>query len=160
MLRDDQLSEEQRQGVYRFCRARLMGRISPVWFENLHDFDREADDNIYMIVRMKSEGCKARYALFPLPVEAVGRWFVVPPQHCPEGEGEGDRKMYVMYLDDVVRACLPLVFPGIQCEHFEAWTFKFTRDAEIEIDNDLREGFMQKIRRTRRSLQPCHTQHI
>lgn len=49
-----------------------------------------------------------------------------------------------MYLDDVVRVCLPLVFPGLQGETFEAWTFKFTRDAEMEMDNDLREGFMQK----------------
>ena len=146
MLRDDELNEEQRLGVYRYYRARLMGRISPVWFENLHDFPSarsgqvlEADDNIYMIVRMKSEGCKARYALFPLPVNTVGRWFVL--------NDDDNMGAYVMYLDDVVRACLPLVFPGVQCEYFEAWTFKFTRDAEMEIDNDLREGFMQKIQK-------------
>lgn len=146
MLRDDELNEEQRLGVYRYYRARLMGRISPVWFENLHDFPSarsgqvlEADDNIYMIVRMKSEGCKARYALFPLPVNTVGRWFVL--------NDDDNMGAYVMYLDDVVRACLPLVFPSVQCEHFEAWTFKFTRDAEMEIDNDLREGFMQKIQK-------------
>lgn len=141
ILRDDELNNEQRQRVYQFYRAKLIGRISPVWFENLHDFNKEADDNIYMIVRMKSEGCKARYALFPLPVDAVGRWYVV------NDKDDGNTCANVMYLDDVVRACLPLVFPGLQREHFEAWTFKFTRDAEMEIDNDLREGFMQKIQK-------------
>lgn len=141
ILRDDELNDEQRQRVYLFYKAKLIGRISPVWFENLHDFDKEADDNIYMIVRMKSEGCKAHYALFPLPVDAVGRWYVV------NDKDDGNTCANVMYLDDVVRACLPLVFPGLQREHFEAWTFKFTRDAEMEIDNDLREGFMQKIQK-------------
>ena len=141
ILRDDELNDEQRQRVYLFYKAKLIGRISPVWFENLHDFDKEADDNIYMIVRMKSEGCKAHYALFPLPVDAVGRWYVV------NDNDDGNTCANVMYLDDVVRACLPLVFPGLQREHFEAWTFKFTRDAEMEIDNDLREGFMQKIQK-------------
>ncbi len=153
ILRDDELSEGQRQSVHQFYRTRLIGRISPVWFENLHDFDKEADDNIYMIVRMKSEGCKARYALFPLPVNVVGRWFVVPNEDGKENDNDDDNEnedgkwVSVMYMDDVVRACLPLVFPGVQCEHFEAWTFKFTRDAEMEIDNDLREGFMQKIQK-------------
>ena len=141
ILRDDELNDEQRQRVYLFYKAKLIGRISPVWFENLHDFDKEADDNIYMIVRMTSQGCKAHYALFPLPVDAVGRWYVV------NDKDDGNTCANVMYLDDVVRACLPLVFPGLQREHFEAWTFKFTRDAEMEIDNDLREGFMQKIQK-------------
>ena len=141
ILRDDELNDEQRQRVYLFYKAKLIGRISPVWFENLHDFDKEADDNIYMIVRMTSQGCKAHYALFPLPVDAVGRWYVV------NDNDDCNTCANVMYLDDVVRACLPLVFPGLQREHFEAWTFKFTRDAEMEIDNDLREGFMQKIQK-------------
>lgn len=135
VLKDDALTDEQKEIVYQYYRTKLMGRISPVWFENLHDFDREADDNIYMIVRMKKADAKSRYALFPLPVDAVGRWFVLP--------NDGG----VMYLDDVVRVCLPLVFPGLQFESFDAWTFKFTRDAEMEIDNDLREGFMQKIQK-------------
>ena len=31
------------------------------------------------------------------------------------------------------------------CDGFEAYAFKFTRDAEMEIDNDLRTGTLQKI---------------
>lgn len=73
ILRDDELTDAQRESVYDFYRSRLIGRITPIWFENLHDFDREADDNIYMIVRMKKGDAKPRYALFPLPVDAVGR---------------------------------------------------------------------------------------
>ena len=50
-----------------------------------------------------------------------------------------------MYLDDVVRCCLSLIFNGLDYVRFEAYSFKFTRDAEMEIDNDLRNGMLQKI---------------
>ena len=50
-----------------------------------------------------------------------------------------------MYLDDVIRCCLPLIFSGQDYTNFEAFSFKFTRDAEMEIDNDLRNGVLQKI---------------
>lgn len=147
VLRNDALNEEQRKCVMQFYREKLIGRISPVWFENLHDFDKEADDNIYMIVRMKKEGFKSHYALFPLPVDAVGRWYVLPSVTNNNEETDSADNVNVMYIDDVVRVCLPLVFPGMQFDDFKAWTFKFTRDAEMDIDNDLREGFMQKIQK-------------
>lgn len=148
ILQDDALTEEQRLRVMQYYRCRLIGRVTPVWFENLHGIPSagsgqvlQADDNIYMIVRMRKEGAKSRYALFPLPVGSVGRWYVLDDN---DGQGRGGS---VMYLDDVVRVCLPLVFPGLQYDEYKAWTFKFTRDAEMEIDNDLREGFMQKIQK-------------
>ena len=146
VVRNDELNDAQKERVMQFYRTRLLGRISPVWFENLHSFDKEADDNIYMIVRMKKEGFKSHYALFPLPVDVVGRWYIDTTSPDPSTEGE-KQSVNVMYLDDVVRVCLPLVFPGMQYDDFKAWTFKFTRDAEMDIDNDLREGFMQKIQK-------------
>lgn len=56
-----------------------------------------------------------------------------------------DGKCYLTYLDDVIRCCLPLIFSGQNYTDFEAYSFKFTRDAEMEIDNDLRNGMLQKI---------------
>ena len=50
-----------------------------------------------------------------------------------------------MFLDDVIRYCLPLIFVGMKYTDYEAYTFKFTKDAEMEIDSDLRTGVLQKI---------------
>ena len=36
-------------------------------------------------------------------------------------------------------------FPGMGYTAFRAFSFKFTRDAEIDIDNDLDGGPMEKI---------------
>ena len=76
------------------------------------------------------------YAYLEVPVSLCGRFIRLP---------DADGKSYLMYLEDVIRCCLPLVFEGLGYTDFEAYAFKFTRDAEMEIDNDLRTGTLQKI---------------
>ena len=100
--------------------------------------DYENDENIYLAVKVSKNGNKpmADYAFLELPVNICGR-FVQLPDH--------ENKSYLMYLDDVIRCCLPLVFEGLGYDKYEAYAFKFTRDAEMEIDNDLRTGTLQKI---------------
>ena len=50
-----------------------------------------------------------------------------------------------MYLDDVVRYCLPLIFIGLKGSTYEAYSFKFTKDAEMEVDNEADYGAMERI---------------
>ena len=50
-----------------------------------------------------------------------------------------------MYLDDVIRFCLPFIFIGLRPSYFRAYSFKFTKDAEMEVDNDADYGTMERI---------------
>lgn len=137
LVDDTQIDDEQRRFVHDFFRRELAGHLAPIWLENISRFDGEADDCIYLAVKMSREGVKRNYhALLALPVSRVGRFVRLPDR---------DGYSYLMYLDDVVRSCLPLLFPGLHFDHYEAYSFKFTRDAEMEIDNDLRNGLLQKI---------------
>lgn len=132
-----QLDEEQQLFVDSFYQQRLNGFISPVWLKSVKQLGNEADENIFLAVKMRKEGHKVgEYAIIELPVAQAGRFIRLPDK---------DGKNYLMYLDDVVRYCLPLIFHGVNYKHFEAYAFKFTKDAEMEIDNDLRNGMMQKI---------------
>ncbi len=141
IINEEQLDEAQRDYVENYYRQHVMGRISPLWIDDVKHFDNEGDDTIYFIVKIVRKSGKPSYAIMPLPIDSCGRWVVVP---APEGK---DDESYVMYLDDVVRTCMPMTFPGIDCEKYEAWSFKFTRDAEMEMDNDLRNGLMQKVQK-------------
>lgn len=114
-----------------------------MWIDDIKHFNNEGDDTIYFIVRIARKSGKAHYAIMPLPIDRCGRWVVVPGRN----EDENEDGNYVMYLDDVIRTCLHMTFPGIDHERLEAWSFKFTRDAEMEIDNDLRNGLMQKVQK-------------
>lgn len=52
-----------------------------------------------------------------------------------------------MYLDDVVRYCLPLIFIGFKESQFRAFSFKFTKDAEMDLDteNEFEYSTVEKV---------------
>lgn len=138
LVNNEELDEEQRHFVRDFYYKQLDGYIAPVWFSALKDLTNEPDNSIYMAIKMRRETDKSHpeYALLQLPISLVGRFVQLPDK---------DGKSYIMYIDDVVRCSLPLIFAGLNYNVFEAYAFKFTKDAEMEIDNDLRTGLMQKI---------------
>ncbi len=51
----------------------------------------------------------------------------------------------IILLEDVIRFNLPYIFSYFGYEHFTAHVFKVTKDAEIDIDNDIATSFVQKI---------------
>lgn len=137
LLKDNELSEDQQQFVRQFFRQKLSGFTNPVWLSAVKELTEATDDNIFLAVKLHTEGRKTpEYALIELPVAVCGRFI-----HLPDKEG----RSYLMYLDDVIRFCLPMIFGGMGFTHYEAYAFKFTKDAEMEIDNDLRNGMLQKI---------------
>lgn len=137
LLKEDELDEEQQTFVCQFYRQKLSGFISPVWLPAVKQLTDETDENIHLGVKMQALGKKSfEYALIALPVAECGRFV-----RLPDKEG----KNYLMYLDDVIRYCLPMIFSGLNYQSFKAYAFKFTKDAEMEIDNDPRNGILQKI---------------
>lgn len=111
----------------------------PTWFPATKQLKSSTDESIYLAVKMRRKDLsskKAEYAFLELPVSISGRFVRL---------NDKDGKCYLTYLDDVIRCCLPLIFSGQNYTDFEAYSFKFTRDAEMEIDNDLRNGMLQKI---------------
>ena len=81
------------------------------------------------------------YAIVELPVRQFGRFVQLPSVESVEYDAEGVEQKttehYIMYLDDVIRCALPYMFPGTNYNHFEAWSFKFTKDAEIKREAKL-----------------------
>ena len=137
LLKDDELDEDQQAFVRDFFRQKLSGYVSPVWISAVKQLADETDENIYLAVKMQADGKRgSEYALIELPVSTCGRFVRLPDK---------DGNNYLMYLDDVIRFCLPMIFSGLNFIRFEAYAFKFTKDAEMEIDNDLRNGMLQKI---------------
>ncbi len=137
LLRDNEIDEEQKQFIQSYYYQKLNGFLNPVWFSNLTQIDDQTDEDIYLAVKMtKNDKSKPEYALVELPIRLCGRFLELPTR---------ENRHYLMYMDDVVRCCLSLIFVGMEYEHFEAYSFKFTKDAEMEIDNDLRNGMLQKI---------------
>lgn len=141
ILRDTELNEEQEHFIKQFYLDKLNGATNPVWLSHVKQISDAADNCIYLAVKRQTwspENKKPEidYALIKVPDKEFGRFIQIP-----SSEGYSN----VMYLDDVIRYCLPLIFIGSHANLFEAYSFKFTKDAEMEIDNDLNFGVMQKV---------------
>lgn len=150
---DTRLDDNQKQFIHRYYRNQLAGFTNPVWLTEVGLLANETDDSIYLAIKMSKwpEGNKKEkkdYAILRVPVEKFGRFLRLPDE---------DGRHYIMYMDDVIRFCLPMIFASVDFDHFEAYSFKFTKDAEMELDNELDAGTMQKVQRgvkSRKNGQP------
>lgn len=142
ILNETQLNEEQVHYVRCLFRESISGFVYPIWLTKFTEFSRESDSRIYLALELVKKSGKTDYAILKLPVDTCGRFITIP--------SEAD-KSAVMYLDDVVRFALPMLFAGMGYVDFNAYSFKFTKDAELEIDNDLHVGPLDKIAKAVRS---------
>ncbi len=154
LVTENDLDEEQQQFVRMYCLQNLAGSLSPSWLSAVKALTASADDTIYLMVRLQhwkedKKKPEKNYAIVELPVHQFGRFVQLPSREVVGYDAEGvEQKItehYIMYLDDVIRCALPYMFPGTSYNHFEAWSFKFTKDAEMEIESDIRGGMLQKI---------------
>ena len=154
LLKENELSDEQKEFVRQYCLQQLAGNISPVWLSAVKKLDLTGDDVIHLAVRLQKWSDDRKkpakdFALIELPVDRYGRFVQLPSTEETDFDAEGiEHKSvhhYIMYLDDVLRCALPYMFPGTDFNHFEAWSFKFTKDAEMEIEADIQGGMLQKI---------------
>ena len=142
LLNENDLNEQQKQYIRDFYFDKLNGATNPIWLDNISEIGKLQDNRIYLIVKRTEKeetfGKKPKtdYAIIKVPDSDFGRFLVLPPS---------DGCQNAIYLDDVVRFCLPLVFIGFKPSHFEAYSFKFTKDAEMEMENDSDYGVLQLI---------------
>lgn len=137
LLDDTQLNEEQKTFLTEFYYDKLNGSTNPIWLSQIDDISVLEDNRIYLMVKRAKEGNhKPKYAIIKVPDRIYGRFIKIP---------SSDGYDNFMYLDDVIRYCLPLVFIGIKGCTYEAYSFKFTKDAEMEVDNESDYGVMERI---------------
>ena len=138
ILTDKELNDEQKKFLTDFFYSKLNGSVNPIWLSEIKEISRLEDNRIYLVVNRVDIKDKqdTKYAIVKVPDRQFGRWLKVP---------SSDGKDNIMYLDDVVRFCLPLIFIGMKESAYDAYSFKFTKDAEMDIDNDQDHGTLEKI---------------
>ncbi|MBC8768726.1 polyphosphate kinase 1 [Arenibacter sp. BSSL-BM3] len=130
-----------------FIKNYFIEKVSPVLMtiilNDLAGFPMLKDTAAYLAVKLilkqhpdsKTTAKEKRYALIEIP-KGIDRFVVLPK--------EGD-KNYIMILDDLIRYCLGSIFNMFDYESISAHMIKITRDAELDMDNDLSKSFIEKI---------------
>jgi len=138
LVDEKKLNKTQQQFVKTFFEEEVRSNIIPLMIESLPQLPYLREKSIYLGVVMRKEDSayNQKYALIEVPSRIVGRFVQLP---APEGQ------QHIILLEDIIRFNLPYVFSYFNYTRFESYVFKVTKDAEIDIDNDITTSFVQKI---------------
>lgn len=139
-VNEKELTPEQAEFVHRFFHKEVRTRLMPFLIGKDGDLPNLTDDAIYLAISLVKKGSeKKRFALLEVPTEVLPRFIVLPES--------GDDK-YVMFLDDVIRSGLKDIFFLFDFDEVTAHTIKLTKDAELDIADDISESYIDKLERS------------
>lgn len=100
-----------------------------------------ANNKLYIIVTLEKEGV-IKDVIVNIPSDAVARFYSI----------EKNGKKYIVVIDDIVKKCLPFIFPYYTITG--AYSIKITRDAELDLKDEYEGDLAEKIEKqiTRRDL--------
>ncbi len=137
LLNESQLLPEHIDFINNFFEKDLTHSLSPIMLNQVNVFPELKDMTIYLAVKMTNRRKLAKeYSIIEIPTSDFSRFVVLPST---------DNNSYIILLEDVIRYCLAKVFSTFNYDHFESYTIKVTRDAELDVDNDISESFLEKI---------------
>jgi polyphosphate kinase len=135
ILNEKKLNEEQRTFVQQYFRDEVRPLIFPIMLRRFNKHTSLRDKSIYLAIEMNDStgALPSDYALVKIP-NTISRFIILPSR--------GEKKS-ILLIDDAVRLCLHDIFSFIGYDQYKAFTIKFTRDAELDIDNDISKSFLE-----------------
>lgn len=134
LINERQINTEDIAEVSAFFHSELKHVIFPVVLDKKHNFPKLRDYAIYLAIRIVLPKNKIKYALIQIPSDQ-SRFLILKKESC----------QYIMLIDDIIRLHLRTIFSILNPIDVSAHTFKFTRDAELDIDDDVSVNFIQKL---------------
>ncbi len=138
VINELQLSQVHKEFIRHFFKEKVLPELSPIMLNETHNFPSLKDKSIYLAVKLTKpkKSKKTDYALIEVPTREISRFIILPAVN--------DDK-YIMMLDDIIRYNLDIVFSIFDYTEYLAHTIKFTRDAELDLDNDISQSIVQNI---------------
>jgi len=112
--------------------------IIPLMIENLPDLPYLRDKSLYLaiVMRNKQNAYHEKFSLIEIPSKSVGRFIILP-------SSPGTKS--IILLEDIIKFNLPVIFSHFKFNQFDAHVFKITKDAEIDLDQEVGINFVEKI---------------
>jgi len=138
LVNETVLYEEQKDYLYTFFNAKLIDSVTPLMISRSESFPALTDARIYLAVKLYSSDKPKHkeYALIEIPTSDFSRFIVLPTSND---------NINIILLDDVLRLSLPDIFHNLPYDSFEAYTFKITRDAEMDSEFDIGDSLIEKV---------------
>lgn len=148
LYQSDEILPFHRQFVTNYFNEEVFPFLAPMIIQKdyIHSFILDA--RIYQVISLQSRKKKDvvseldgyTYAIMKIPYTKIPR-FIQLPSH------EGLH--YIMFIDDIIKANLPSVFPGYKVG--ECYSLKISRDADFSVEDEdhanLAEKILKKVRK-------------
>ena len=125
-----------------FLKNYFIQNVNPALVTIILSQNRDQDlsaNKAFLIVTMTLEEASEDqniYALIEIPKDA--KRFVVLPK-------KNDGKQYIMMLDDLIRYHFHMIFSFFNYKNIQAHMVKITRDAELDLEEDVSISYVEKI---------------
>jgi polyphosphate kinase len=135
---EKQLSKTQKEYVSKIFEEGVRTQIIPLMIETIPQIPLLRDKSIYLacVLGNTKESMVQRYALIEIPTKVLPRFVILP--------SEG-RQTDIILLEDIIRLNLPGLFAPFGFNRFMGYIIKVTRDAELEIDNDVNTNIISEL---------------
>lgn len=138
IINEKELNPLQEIYLRNYFKEKIRPVITPIMLQNIDRFPYLKDKSIYFAIKL-SQSSKPdihEFALIEIPTDVLPRFIELP--------SESDRR-FIILLEDIIRFALEDIFAIFEFDSCDAWTIKLTRDAELDMDNDVSLSFLEMI---------------
>jgi polyphosphate kinase len=138
---DKELTHAQREFVMRYFDEEVRTQIVPLMIESIPTMPLLNDKAIYLacVLGSTENAMLQRYALIAVPTKVLPRFVILPTQN---------EERHIILLEDIIRLSLPHIFAPFGFNRFLGYIIKVTRDAELDIDNDISTNIIDEIEKS------------
>jgi len=138
IINERKLNAEQKEFVRDYFDNVVRPYIIPLMIENLPELPYLRDKSLYLaiVMRNKQDAYHEKFSLIEIPSKSIGRFVILP-------SSPGTKS--IILLEDIVKFNLPIIFSHFKFNKFDAHVFKITKDAEIDLDQEVGLNFVDKI---------------
>ena len=138
IINDRKLNNEQKLFVRDYFDNVVRPYIIPLMIENLPELPYLRDKSLYLaiVMRNKQDAYHEKFSLIEIPSKSIGRFIILP-------SSPGTKS--IILLEDIIKFNLPIIFSHFKFNQFDAHVFKITKDAEIDLDQEVGINFVDKI---------------
>lgn len=138
LVTERKLNRQQQKFVRDFFNEEVRSNIVPLMLESMPGFPVLNDKSIYLACTLskKDKSIPKKFALVSVPARRLPRFILLPSKQ---------QEKHIILLEDIIRFCLPEIFSFFGYDTFSSAIVKVTKDAEIDIDNDVSTSLIQKI---------------
>jgi polyphosphate kinase len=120
-----------------YYKATFKHMLFPIILDKKATFPDLRDDAIYLAIKIHKKGLANRYAILQIP-PGKARFHVI---------NDGDSSYFIL-ADDIIRLHVSDIFSMLPYDKISAYTFKFTRDSELDLEDDVTQSYSEKIERS------------